>query len=156
MDEHQTRELRAAAVAMLARRDHASGELAGRLIDKGFPPEAVAAHVEELLSRKLLDDARFAGNYVTYHSGRGRGPLRIRQDLKGLGLPESLIGTALEAGDFHALAVQVRRRKFGAQVPSAFRDKAKQARFLQYRGFSTDHIRTALGDRSGEPFDPDL
>lgn len=143
-------------MALLARRDHASGELASKLIDKGFPPDAVGAHIEELLDRRLLDDARYAENYTSYHSARGRGPLRIRQDLKAFALPESLIEAALDACNFHALAAQVRRRKFGARPPATFKEKARQARFLQYRGFSTDHIRTALADHSGEPFDPDL
>jgi len=39
----------------------------------------------------------------------------------------------------------VRARRFGAEVPADWREKARQARFLQYRGFSADHIRSALG-----------
>jgi len=30
-------------------------------------------------------------------------------------------------------------------VPKRWPEKAREARFLQYRGFSTDHIRSALG-----------
>jgi regulatory protein len=30
-------------------------------------------------------------------------------------------------------------------VPESWPEKARQARFLQYRGFSSDHIRAALG-----------
>jgi SOS response regulatory protein OraA/RecX len=37
------------------------------------------------------------------------------------------------------------------QIPESWSDKARQARFLQYRGFSSDHIRFALGS----DFDPD-
>ena len=76
-------------------------------------------------------------------------------DLKALGLPSDLIEDALAAGpDFPALAAAARSRKFGSQVPKDFREKARQARFLQYRGFSKDHIASALGssgaDQPGE------
>ncbi len=53
---------------------------------------------------------------------------------------------ALQTGpDFHALARQVRSRKFGAEPPAAWKERARQARFLQYRGFAGDHIKAAMG-----------
>jgi regulatory protein len=39
----------------------------------------------------------------------------------------------------------VRRAKFGLQIPTSWVQRARQARFLQYRGFSSDHIRSATG-----------
>jgi len=54
--------------------------------------------------------------------------------------------TALATGpDWRILASEVRLRKFGTQEPPGWPEKARQARFLQYRGFSSDHIRSALG-----------
>jgi regulatory protein len=38
----------------------------------------------------------------------------------------------------------VRRRKFGSSPPQSLAERAKQARFLQYRGFTSDQIRAAL------------
>ena len=38
----------------------------------------------------------------------------------------------------------MRRKRFGADPPSDFRERARQARFLEYRGFSRDQIRAAL------------
>jgi regulatory protein len=46
--------------------------------------------------------------------------------------------------DWGALARNVRLRKFGANVPDDFREKARQMRFLQYRGFEQDQIRAAI------------
>jgi regulatory protein len=61
------------------------------------------------------------------------------------------VQAALEAGpDWHRIAREVRTRKFGLEVPRDWPTQSKQARFLQYRGFSTDHIRSALG----RDFDP--
>jgi regulatory protein len=135
-----------AAVALLARRDYATGELSQRLQAKGYDREVIAALIQELRSRRVLDDVRYAENYVSFHSGRGEGPERIREDLLGLGLPAGLVDDALKAGpDWRELAREQRSRRFGPQVPESWPEKARQARFLQYRGFSSDHIRAALG-----------
>jgi regulatory protein len=142
---------RAAAVALLARRDFASGELRQKLERQGFDKDVVAEAVAELVEGGLLNDARFAENYVSYHADRGEGPLRIEADLKAIDLPGDLIRAALEAGpDWKARAREVRIRRFGLEEPKTWREIAKQGRFLQYRGFSSDHIRAAIGP----DFDP--
>jgi regulatory protein len=94
----------------------------------------------------MLDDARFAQNYVTWHAGRGQGPIRIGAELKRLGVSAELVQAALGAeSDWRAQALRVRTAKFGGQAPATWAAKARQARFLQYRGFSADHIRAAIG-----------
>lgn len=141
---------RTAAVALLSRRDYATGDLSRCLIERGFDAEAAAAAVAALTEERALDDARFARNYVTYHAGRGQGPVRIAADLAAQGLAADLIDAALADGpDWGALARSVRARKFGTERASAWAEKARQARFLQYRGFSSDHIRLALGSDPG-------
>jgi regulatory protein len=137
---------RAAAMSLLARRDYASGELRAKLEQQGYDGPTVAAAVVELTEERALNDARYAENYVSYHADRGQGPLRIAADLKALGVPTDVIETAVATGpDWSVLAHEARVRKFGAQEPPDWREKARQARFLQYRGFSADHIRSALG-----------
>lgn len=137
---------RAAAVALLARRDLPSGELRERLSGRGFEPEATAAALASLTAEGALNDERYAHNYVAYHAGRGRGPIRIGADLRARGLPQELIEVALASGpDWRASAAAARARRFGKLAPASWREKARQARFLQYRGFSADHIRAATG-----------
>jgi regulatory protein len=137
---------REAGISLLARRDFASGELRAKLEKRGYPGPVVAAAVAELLEERVLNDARYAENYVSYHAERGRGPVRIAADLKALGLPRELVEASLAAGpDWRALAREARLRKFGPDAPPDWPEKARQARFLQYRGFSSDHIRSALG-----------
>src|SRR6187431_467723 len=82
--------VRTAAVALLAARDFASGELREKLESKGYDAGIVAEAVTELVEGKVLDDARYAEHYVAYHADRGQGPVRIGADLKSLGLPEEL------------------------------------------------------------------
>lgn len=140
-----TRAARAAAIALLARRDFASAELGERLRSKAFDEGTAAGVVAELMREGLLSDERYAQNYIAYHAERGQGPVRIATALRRLGLPTSLVDAALEGGpDWAALARHVRTQRFGPP-PSSWAQKARQARFLQYRGFSSDHIRAATG-----------
>jgi regulatory protein len=143
---------RLAAMAQLARRDFATGELRQKLEFQGFRREVAETVVAELVEERALNDSRYAENYVAYNAGRGQGPLRIAADLKALGVPSDLVDAALAAGpDWRVLAREVRTRKFGAEPPEEWAEKTRQARFLQYRGFSSDHIRAA----TGADFDPD-
>jgi regulatory protein len=138
--------IRAAALALLARRDWLTGELSAKLQAAGCDPQVTARVLAELAEERLLNDARYAERYVTSRAERGRGPVRIAAELAALGAPRELIDTALESGpDWRAVAGAVRRRKFGAAPPASWAEKARQARFLQYRGFSADHIRAATG-----------
>ena len=131
-------------MALLARRDFTSQELRAKLEAKGFATAATAVVIADLARAGLLNDGRYAQNYVAYHAGRGQGPLRIAAELRQRGLAAELIEAALAAGpDWGALARKVCRAKFGPQPPDSWAGRARQARFLQYRGFSADHIRAA-------------
>ena len=146
------------AIGLLARREHASAELLARLAERGFDGDTCQAVVADLTDEHLLDDQRYAGAYVRAHAARGQGTRRLRQDMAEAGLPETLIEQALVEGpDWHQLARHTRQRKFGQEVPADWAERARQSRFLQYRGFSTDHIRSALGGSGADPdHDTDL
>jgi regulatory protein len=144
--EDSVERARQVAIGLLARRDFASAELQAKLESRGIA-RAVAAHlIAELIAERTLDDARFAASYATTRASRGLGPVRIGADLRALGVAGELIEAALEsAADWGLRAGEVRARRFGREVPSGWPQRARQARFLQYRGFSSDHIRSALG-----------
>jgi regulatory protein len=147
------RTVRTAAYALLAGRDFSRHELATRLLRKGYPPGFVAAAVEAVVQEGLLREERFAEQFVSQQSGRGRGPVRIRMGLREKGVdPETAEQAFSTAGtDWTQAAREARRRKFGPDLPADARERAKQARFLQYRGFSSDQIRAALGPGEDEP-----
>jgi len=149
---HDPEAARLSAMALLARRDYASGELRQKLAYQGYDPAVIEEVINELAAGRALDDARYAENYVMYRSGRGHGPLRIAADLRALGMSDPLIEAALATGpDWRVLAREVRARKFGQEPPEEWTERTRQGRFLQYRGFSSDHIRAA----TGAEFDPD-
>ena len=137
---------RTAAITLLARRDFASAELREKLLEKAFDDVTAAAVIAELTREGVLDDARYAQNYVAYHAGRGQGPQRIAVQLRRHGLAAALVDAALDGGpDWDALARKVRSARFGRLPPASWPEKSRQARFLRYRGFSSDHIRAATG-----------
>jgi regulatory protein len=138
-------EVSAAAVALLARRDFSSGELTAKLRERGFAASAVHAVISDLQQQHFIDDARYATHRVTYQAGRGHGPQRIRRDLAELQVDSPLIDAALTSWNWAQQARDVRARKFGPELPADWNERARQARFLQYRGFSVDHIRSAFG-----------
>jgi len=147
--------VRAGAIALLGRREYARGELAAALQRKGYASGLIAEVLGELAGEGLLDDARYAESLVRQLMGRGQGPVRIRQALNEAGIPQELTAAAIDAGgDFHALAADTRRRRFGAESPADWPERARQMRFLQYRGFSKDHIASALGSSGAVDEDP--
>ena len=141
----------------LSRREHSRAELRSKLTAQGYQATVTDEALDGLESERLLDDQRFAESFVRMHAGRGQGPRRIRQDLLGAGIGATLIDQALEqGGDWSVLARETRRRKFGDETPADWAERGRQARFLQYRGFSTDHIRSALGGSEADlDLDPD-
>jgi regulatory protein len=147
-----------AAVRLLARREHSTKDLKRKLQGKGHAAEAVERVVGKLSDKKLVSDERFAANYAVHHGQRGHGPIRIRGELRQQGATDDIIDAALIAAgfDWGQVAAEVRRRKFGQELPRALAERAKQARFLQYRGFSTDHIRAAMASMAVDPAEPTM
>lgn len=138
------------AVRLLARREHARAELARKLAERGFDDGATQAALDRLESQHYLSDERFAGQFVRERSQRGQGPLKLRAELYRRGLDEAVIDRAIEAAeaDWWALAREVRQRRFGDDRPAPRdqRERARQARFLEQRGFSAAQVRAALND----------
>jgi regulatory protein len=148
------------ATGLLAGRDHAIADLSRKLQQRGFTPAAIAAALEELRLSNAVNDERYGQNVVRYRSRRGQGPARIRLELRKSGVNAELAAAAVKGGDdapdFARLARETRVRKFGPDVPKDWKERSRQARFLQYRGFSNDHIRAALeGDVEDASPDPD-
>ena len=71
---------------------------------------------------------------------QGKGPVKISSDLRKRGI-ESF---DLSIFDWFELAKEVRKKKFGLNVPSDYKTQAKQKRFLESRGFSFDEINKAF------------
>jgi len=136
------------AMNLLARREHSQAELRTKLAAREYSPEEIEATVTALVADGLLSDERFAEAYIAARTRTGQGPVRIRGELKQRGVDAGIIGMYLDdAGlEWHSLAREVRNKKFGEGIPTEFKEKAKQMRFLEYRGFTSEHIRQAFDD----------
>jgi regulatory protein len=134
------------ALALLAGREHGRRELTRKLASRGFPTEVVAAAIAALESSGALAEARFTETFVRSRVAKGQGPQRIRSELAQRGVADADVETALRDADVDWLATAraARRKRFGADPPGDFRERARQARFLEYRGFSGEQIRAAL------------
>ena len=152
--EADERTVRTAALALLAGRDFGRQELAQRLLRRGYPAELVEAVVDGLVAQRLLSESRFLEQFIRAHACRGHGPVRIRQELRERCVADADIQDALDsaAEDWTAIARDTRRKRFGVSPPGDYRERARQARFLQYRGFSAEQIRAALGP--GDDIEP--
>ncbi len=152
--EADERTVRTAALALLAGRDFARNEIAKRLLRRGYPAAIVATVVEGLAAQRLLSESRFVEQFIRQHAGRGHGPVRIRVELRERGVAQGDIeeGLAAATEDWAGIARETRRKRFGLSPPGDYRERARQARFLQYRGFSAEQVRAALGP--GEDIEP--
>ena len=93
---------------------------------------------------KLLAEQRFADSFVRSRIARGQGPVRIRLELGQRGVESGDAALLAAECDWTDLARDVRSKRFGADLPASYADRARQARFLQYRGFTAEQIQDAL------------
>lgn len=141
--------LRERALRHLARRDHSRVELARKLAAHGSADEieAVIARMGEL---GLQSDTRYAEAFVRGKAERfGAGRLRNELSLRGVAgdLIDEAIASECSIPEIER-ARAVLHRRF-SESPADAREWARQARFLQTRGFASDLICKLLK----EPYD---
>ncbi len=134
------------AMDLLARREQSKDELFRKLQKAGFDENVALDVIEELGREGLQSDRRFVEAFVQSRIRQGKGPMRIRADLSQRGVRDPVIHAVLNEvdEDWLVLAIDVRRKKFGDGQPRDLKDKARQMRFLQYRGFESDQVRAAI------------
>ena len=95
----------------------------------------------------LINDARFAENYIRSRRTKGYGPLRIHRELQAHGIADEVIAEHLKITDnaWIVEAHSIFRKRFKASKLTDFKERAKLMRFLQYRGFTQGQISSALG-----------
>lgn len=138
---------RKAAMDYLARREHSRLELTRKLASKEFTQSEISSTLDQLEQDQLLNDARFAEAYTQSRVNRGYGPVRIRQELQERGVAAGITDQVLEvwSGEWSGLAAKQQQKKFKNKAKD-FTERSKQARFLQYRGFTAEQIWRILGD----------
>lgn len=135
-----------AITRMLSRREHAYTEVLRKLAQKGFVENQCIPILNEFKSSDVQSDARFAQMKVRAGAAKGQGPERIKQDCQQWNLDTNHINNAMHESDvdWFELAKRVRIKRFGELLPCDITLRAKQMRFLQYRGFEYEQIHYAL------------
>lgn len=156
--------------ALLQGMDYTEQGLRRKLLQSGFPEEIaekVSANVKEA---GLIDDLRYAQNYIEYHI-TDRSRLRLRADLLGKGVAEDLIGKAFQrweedhaqeassSGPFAASPAEeaelgqirriIRKRRYDPGTASR-EDEHKLIAYLQYKGYPLSLIRRAMAEKDGD------
>ncbi|CDF96002.1 MULTISPECIES: recombination regulator RecX [unclassified Pseudomonas] len=141
--------VRRTAMDLLARREHGRVELTRKLRQRGAPDDLIETALDRLTEEGLLSESRYLESFVSYRARSGYGPLRIREELGQRGLQRSDIEQALrESGiDWQDQLMDTWRRKFSGHLPSDARERAKQGRFLAYRGYSMEMINRLFSGR---------
>lgn len=142
--------LRGLAFAMLGRREHSEQEFKQKLLDLDADPIEVEAIVEEFKSQNYQSDKRMADMIVRANVRKGCGPARVKQTLHERHVATELAQENLEETDWLAMARALREKKFGAELPTEAKEKARQLRFLQYRGFDGSTCSKAVMSREVE------
>lgn len=137
---------------LLARREHCRVELTRKLRQRGACPDMIDIALDRLTEEGLLSESRYLESYINYRAGSGYGPLRIREELGQRGLSRGDIEEALRESGFNwqEQLEDTWRRKFAGKLPEDAKERARQGRFLSYRGYTMDMIGRVL---SGREFD---
>ncbi|AOK17655.1 recombinase RecX [Burkholderia cepacia] len=134
------RSLKGRALGYLSRREYSRAELARKLAPYVGEDESVEPVLDALEQEGWLSDARFAESLVHRRASRV-GVARIVSELKRHAVGDTLVeevNAQLRETEW-ARAQAVWRKKFGA-LPQTPAERAKQARFLAARGFSSATI----------------
>ena len=142
--------LRSYAFAVLTRKEFSKAELIEKLAAYAASREEVINLVNELSEQNYQSDQRVADIVLSSQKRKGKGPQRIKLALKNKKINSDLIQEELKAIDWVEQAYQLKIKKFGNTVEKDPKLKAKQIRFLQYRGFDMDVIMKAINKKEDE------
>ncbi|OQW69112.1 MAG: recombination regulator RecX [Proteobacteria bacterium ST_bin12] len=145
--------LRQHALEYLGKREYSYKELGQKLksyLDVDDDVDSITAILDDFKTRGWLSDARFTEQMV--HARRAKfGSSKIIHELREKGVESSLIEGAVEQLKETELASakEIWQKKYN-QAPANRDEWAKQARFLQSRGFGFDTIKKVLSTQTDD------
>jgi regulatory protein len=137
-------EVREIAVRYLTRREHGVDELTQKLVQRGADASLAETVVAGLAEDNLVSDERFTEMYVRTRMQQLNGPVKIRAQLRALGVSDHLIARAMpdDPDDWFDIAARwAGKRHHGALD---YTSRAKIYRGLVNRGFTHEQANAAL------------
>ena len=143
--EDAVREARKKALRLLEYADRTEKQLRDKLLDSGFPENAIEDAVEYVRSFHYIDDRRYAENLVRNRAGE-KSRFELRHMLEERGVPQETIEDVLEAADISERDTIQRlfRKKYGTgdlTDPALYQ---KAFRYFSGKGYRYEDIRSAL------------
>lgn len=142
--------LRSYAFAVLTRKEYSKAELIEKLALYAESRDEVIALVDELAAQHYQSDQRVAEIMLSSQKRKGKGPNQIKMKLKSKKIDSSLIADELKETNWTQQAYELKVRKYGFEVTKDPKIKAKQIRFLMYRGFEMDAIMKAISRKEND------
>lgn len=134
----------------LTRRDYTPFEILQKLTVKGYEPAAAQNIIDEFTQAGLISESRFTESFLHWRRQRGFGPIRILAELKSRGVTPETIAEHVDITD-NAWLIEAQRifhKHFKGKAPQDFAERAKQMRFLQYRGYTREQIERVMGEQN--------
>lgn len=142
--------LRSYAFAVLTRKEYSKQDLIEKLCLYAEDREEVLTLVDEFARENYQSDQRVAEMTVRSQIRQGKGPNRIKLALNAKSIDKALAKNDMEEIDWYEQAYLLKVKKYGTEVATDAKIKAKQIRFLQYRGFEMDAIMKAIRRKEHE------
>ncbi len=144
MKLNNAKSLRIKIMNFLARREHTNKEIYEKLKNRVEDLNLLTEEITKLMDEGLIDNKRFAEQYIYSRSTKGFGPLRIEQELNKRGVDQKISQELLNSKDWSNFAKLALQKKKGSNILVDGKDILKIKRFLNYRGFNNFHIEEAF------------
>ncbi len=134
------------ALMALGQREYSRKDLRKKLVAAGADGSLVDEVLDEMVTLGYLDHQRYAEAFTNKRVRQGYGPRMIRQELQQAGIESDYIVSALDDGDhdWSDLAGKLYRKKYGTKPANDLKEKARRARFLFSKGFTSDQLKHFL------------
>jgi regulatory protein len=150
LKQPQQKSLRQRALEYLGKREYSAVELGQKLKTYADESDDIPALLADFKARGWLSDARFTAQLINARKVKF-GSAKVAHELKEKGIADDLIADAISEIKENELgfATEVWRKKFKT-VANDRHEWAKQARFLQSRGFGFDTIKKVLSKQDND------
>jgi len=128
----------------LARREYTTKEIFHKLEKRVVSLNILEDEINKLVEEGLINNERFAEQYIHSRSSKGYGPFKIELELKQKGIDETISKPLMVSIDWTNLALKVLKKKTGDQLPLEDKQLLKLKKFLSYRGFDFSHTERAF------------
>jgi regulatory protein len=115
-----------------------------KLAQRGYQSDCVTQVIDMLAEQGWQSDQRYTEQYIAMRARKGFGPARIQMELEQRGIDESAASHAVNTMQWQENIANAYRKKYADSSILDWSDQAKRMRFLQYRGFSAEQIRSFM------------